>query len=250
MKQTKISKTDLIKETYFPRIITRFYSAVEAIWFYIMMEPPERHSEPGDEALKDYYTMDGITFSRKKLRTQLTTFDKSVIGKSFEAAYIRRVQLALRSYQMNEFAGLLEKNYSSRLGVNFETFFTVLKNKDISDWLEKSDDKIEIVKTRFEDLETFDIIKKIREGRNSLHHHNVSWQTQYKKVKATGQINAEEITFEMMNIISKLIFEHELPIGHRWIEEIVRERDPWELIPEEFKVLSSEEEHILVHGFD
>ena len=53
-----------------------------------------------------------------------------------------------------------------------------------------------------------------------------------------------------MNTISKLIFEHELPIGHRWIEEIARERDPWQLIPDEFKVLSSEEEHILVHGFD
>ena len=246
----KISKADLIKETYFPRIITRFYSAVEAIWFLVMMEPPEQHSEPGDEAMKDYYTMDGITFSRKKLRTQLTTFDESIIGKNFESAYIRRVQLALRDYQMNEFAGLLEANQSNRLGVNFETFFTVLKDKDISDWLENSENKLKIVETQFEDLKTFGIIKKIREGRNFLHHHNVSWQTQYKKAKTTGEINAEEVTFNIMNTISKFIFEHELPIGHRWIEEIVRERDPWNLIPDEFKVLSSEEENILTYGFD
>lgn len=246
----KIGKADLIKETYFPRIITRFYSAVEAIWFLVMMEPPEQHSEPGEETMKDYYTMDGITFSRKKLRTQLTTFDESIIGKNFGSAYIRRVQLALRYYQMNEFAGLLESNHGNRLGVNFETFFTVLKNKDISDWLEDSENKLKIVETQFEDLKTFGIIKKIRDGRNFLIHHNVSWQTQYKKAKATGEINAEEITFKIMNTISKLIFEHELPIGHRWIEEIVRERDPWNLIPDEFKILSSEEENILTYGFD
>lgn len=142
----KISKADLIKETYFPRIITRFYSAVEAIWFLVMMEPPEQHSEPGDEAMKDYYTIDGITFSRKKLRTQLATFDESIIGKNFESAYIRRVQLALRDYQMNEFAGLFEANQGNRLGVNFETFFTVLKDKDISDWLENSENKLKLLK--------------------------------------------------------------------------------------------------------
>ena len=246
----KISKADLIKETYFPRIITRFYAAVEAIWFSIMMEPPEKYAEPRDEAMKDYYTMDGIPFSRKKLRKELTTFNESVIGKNFRLAYIERVLSGMHNYQMNEFAGLLEANHGNRLGVNFETFFTVLKDKDISDWLKNSENKVKIVKTQFEDLKTFGIIKKIREGRNSLHHHNVSWQTQYKKAKATGEINAEEITFKMMNDISKLIFEHELPIGHKWIEEIVRERDPWKLIPDEFKVLSSEEEHILVHGFD
>lgn len=77
----KISKADLIKETYFPRIITRFYSAVEAIWFYIMMVPPEEHSEPGDEAMKDYYTMDGITFSRKNYEHNSQLLMNPSLGK-------------------------------------------------------------------------------------------------------------------------------------------------------------------------
>lgn len=150
---------------------------------------------------------------------------------------------------MNEFAGLLEKNRSNKLGVNFETFFALLRDKDISDWLEDSKQKIEIVETQFADQKRMRIIEKIRRGRNSLHHQNVSWENQYENAKLAGEINAEEVTFNILNTISKLIFNHELPIGYKWIEEIVRERDPWKLIPEEFKVLSTEEKHILVQGF-